>query len=47
MKHLSSIQLVVTIMAALLVASGANAAERVKVFELGESGIRIEFPLNA
>ena len=45
MKHLLYIELVVTILVAVLVASGVNAAERVKVIELGESGITIEFPL--
>ena len=45
MKHLLYIELVVTILVTVLVASGVNAAEGVKVFELGESGITIEFPL--
>ncbi len=45
MKTLSQIKLAVAIICSVFAAASANAGEKVRVFELGETGITIEFPM--
>ncbi len=45
MKTLSHIKLAVAIIILVFAAASANAGEKVRVFELGETGITIEFPM--
>ena len=45
MKKNNIIKFVVTLMALLFVTGAATAAGRVRVFEMGESGYTIEFPM--
>ncbi len=45
MKTLLHIKLAVAIIILVFAAASANAGEKVRVFELGETGITIEFPM--